>query len=42
MQAPVVISASNGRFVLRFEEGLKRSLKEWALSLGQLEDDDLL
>ncbi|MBB3399128.1 MULTISPECIES: hypothetical protein [unclassified Rhizobium] len=42
MKAPVVISASNGRFVLRFEEGLKRSVKDWALSPGQLEDDDRL
>jgi hypothetical protein len=41
-QAPVVINASNGRFILRFEEGVKRSIKEWALSPGELEDDDLL
>lgn len=40
--APVVVSATGGRFILRYEEGAKRPVKDWAMSPGQLDDEDVL
>lgn len=39
---PQIVEDTDGRFVLTFERGVKRSVKEWAASPGGLEDDDEL
>lgn len=39
---PQVVEDKDGHFILRFEPGSKRSIQEWALLPGTLEDSDEL